>query len=62
VYPNDTNEHGCPLHHQRGATSVIDFDSILDGLAPELRAAFEAERAERQQELDSYITATDYHP
>jgi len=57
MYPNDTNAHGCPLHHQCGAASVIDFDAILDRLPPQLRAAFAAERAERQAELDTYLAA-----
>lgn len=54
MYPNDTNAHGCPLHNQCGAASVIDFDAILNRLPPQLRTAFEAERAERQAEIDTY--------
>jgi hypothetical protein len=34
---------------------VIDFDAIVDRLPAQLRAAFEAERAERQAELDRYL-------
>ena len=56
MYPNDTNAHGCPLHHQCGAASVIDFDAILARLPPELRAAFEAECAERQAEIATLLT------
>jgi hypothetical protein len=37
---------------------VQNFDMIVALLAPELRIAFEAERAARQAELDSYLAAS----
>jgi hypothetical protein len=54
------NESGCPLRNQQGAASVSDFDTILERLPPEQRAAFEAERAERQAELTRYLATHTY--
>jgi hypothetical protein len=51
VYQNDKNEYGCPLHEQSGRVGVRDFDMIVARLSPELRAAFESERAARRAEL-----------
>ena len=55
MYQNDTNEYGCPLRDQTGSVAVQNFDAIIALLAPELRAAFEAERAALQDELDRYL-------
>jgi len=60
VYPDDMNESGCPLRNQHGAASVIDFDAMLERLPPEMRSAFEAERAERQAELNEYLATHTY--
>ena len=57
MYQNETNEYGCPLSDQTGAVGVQNFDAIIAGLAPDLRAAFEAERAACQAELESYLAA-----
>lgn len=57
MYENGTNEYGCPLCDQTGAVGVQNFDAIIARLAPDLRAAFEAERAACQAELDSYLAA-----
>ena len=57
MYQNETNEYGCPLYDQTGAVAVQNFDAIIAQLAPDLRAAFEAERAACQAELDSYLAA-----
>jgi hypothetical protein len=57
MYQNDTNEYGCPLRDQTGSVGVQNFDMIVARLAPELRDAFEAERAARQVELDRYFAA-----
>jgi hypothetical protein len=57
MYLNDTNEYGCPLRDQTGSVAVQNFDAILAVLTPELRAAFEAERAALQAELDRYLAA-----
>jgi len=54
------NESGCPLRNQHGAASVIDFDAMLERLPPEMRSAFEAERAERQAELNEYLATHTY--
>lgn len=54
IYPNETNEYGCPLCGQTGAVGVQNFDAIIARLAPDLRAAFEAERVVRQDELEHY--------
>ena len=58
MYQNETNEYGCPLCDQTGAAGVQNFDAIIARLAPDLRAAFEAERAACQAELDRYLAAT----
>ena len=57
MYQNETNEYGCPLCDQSGAAGVQNFDAIIARLAPDLRAAFEAERAACQAELDRYLAA-----
>ncbi len=57
MYQNETNEYGCPLCEQTGAVGVQNFDAIIAWLGPDLRAAFEAERATCQAELDSYLAA-----
>ena len=57
MYQNETNEYGCPLCDQTGALGVQNFDAIIAQLAPDLRAAFEAERTVCQAELDSYLAA-----
>jgi hypothetical protein len=61
VYPNEINAAGCPLYGQTGATAVQGFEAILAALPPELRAAFEAERHERQAELEAHVAAHGYH-
>jgi hypothetical protein len=58
MYQNETNEYGCPLCDQTGAAGVQNFNAIIARLAPDLRAAFEAERAACQAELDGYLAAT----
>lgn len=58
MYQNETNEYGCPLREQTGALAVQNFDAIIARLAPDLRAAYEAERAARQAELELYLEAT----
>ena len=60
MYPDDMNAAGCPLRNQHGVASVIDFDAKLERLPPEQRAAFEAERAERQAELNEYLATHAY--
>ena len=57
---DEQNVFGCPLRNQRGDDGVHSFDAIVECLSPELRAAFEAERRERQTELDSYLTMHPY--
>ena len=58
MYQDQKNEYGCPLHHQSGSMAVRDFDAIVERLPPELRAAFEAERAARWIEHDALFHAT----
>ena len=58
MYENETNEYGCPLCDQTGAAGVQNFDAIIARLAPDLRAAFEAERAACQAELESYLAGS----
>jgi hypothetical protein len=60
MYPRETNEHGCPLREQRGADAVQSFDAIIAALPPDLRAAFLAERDDRQQELDEHVLEHGY--
>jgi len=57
MYQNETNEYGCPLCEQTGAAGVQNFELIIARLAPDLRAAFEAERTACQGELDRYQAA-----
>jgi len=57
MYHNETNQYGCPLCEQTGVVAVQNFDAIIARLAPDLRAAFEAERAACQAELDHYLAA-----
>jgi hypothetical protein len=51
MYEDNKNEYGCPLFEQNGQAGIRDFDAIVARLAPELRLAFEAERAARCLEL-----------
>lgn len=60
MYLNDVNASGCPLRNQHGAASVIDFEAMLERLSPEMRSAFEAERAARQAELNEYLATHAY--
>ena len=60
MYEDDKNEYNCPLRFQSGANSVKDFAALLERLTPDLRDAFEAERDERQAELDGYVAAFGY--
>jgi hypothetical protein len=61
VYPNDQNAHRCPLRDQTGAEGVQHFDAVLASLPPELRAAFEAERARHEAELTRWVADNGYH-
>lgn len=56
----EQNEYNCPLRFQTGAVGVKDFDSLIERLPPDQRVAFEAERAERQAELDEYVEVFGY--
>ena len=55
MYHNEANQYGCPLCEQTGVVAVQNFDAIIARLAPDLRAAFEAERAACQAELEHYL-------
>jgi hypothetical protein len=57
MYQNETNEYGCPLCDQTGVVGVQNFETIIARLSPDLRAAFDAERAACQAELDAYLAA-----
>lgn len=61
MYQDAQNEHGCPLRFQTGQQSIKNFEAIISRLAPEQRAAFETERAERQDELESFMAAYGYN-
>ena len=61
MYPNEQNQYGCPLRTQTGASAVLDFEAVLASLSPELRAAFEQERAAQQAEIERTIAANGYH-
>jgi hypothetical protein len=58
MYQNETNEYGCPLCDQTGVVGVQNFDAIIARLTPDLRSAFEAERAACQAEIDSYFASS----
>ncbi len=57
---DEKNEYGCPFRNQSGAAAIKDFAGILARLSPDLRAAFEAERAARQAEFEAYIQKHGY--
>jgi len=57
MHPDEQNAYGCPLRNQTGIVAIHNFDAIVAGLPPELRAAFEQERAARQAEIDGIIVA-----
>jgi hypothetical protein len=61
MHPDQQHAHYCPLRNQTGIAAIHDFDLILAGLSPELRAAFEHERATCQAELDVIIATDGYH-
>lgn len=61
MHPDEQHAYGCPLRNQTGMIAIHDFDAILAGLSPELRAAFEQERAARQAEIDGIIATNGYH-
>ena len=51
----------CPLRMQTGPDAVREFAAIVAGLPPELRAAFEVERAACRSELEQYLATYGYH-
>jgi hypothetical protein len=57
---DEANQHGVPFRNQSGAQAIRNFAAIVDRLTPELRAHFEAERAERRRELESYVARHGY--
>lgn len=57
---SERNEFGCALRFQTGSAGVKHFSSIVARMSPELRAAFEAERRERQAELEAHVAAYGY--
>jgi hypothetical protein len=61
VYQDTENEHGCPIRFQTGQQGIKNFEAIISRLAPEQRAAFETERSERQDELESFVAAYGYN-
>ena len=61
MHPDEQHAYGCPLRNQTGMIAIHDFDLILAGLSPELRAAFEQESAARQAEIDGIIATNGYH-
>ena len=60
MHPDEQNASGCPLCNQTGRVAIHDFDAILAGLSPELRTAFEQERAARQVEIDNLVATNGY--
>lgn len=56
----ERDERGCPLRNQTGPVGVKHFAAVIERLSPELRAAFETERAARQAELDAYVAQYGY--
>jgi hypothetical protein len=52
MYQNNRNAFGCPLSNQTGEAGVRNFSNIVNSLPPDLRQAFERERAARQRELE----------
>jgi hypothetical protein len=61
VNQDGENEYGCPIRFQTGPQSVKNFETIINRLAPEQRAAFESERAEREAELESFVATHGYN-
>ena len=60
MHPDEQHAYGCPLHNQTGIVAIHDFDLILAGLSPELRTAFEQERAAHQVEIDNLVATNGY--
>jgi hypothetical protein len=58
---NPLNEFGCPIYNQSGQQAMQGFEQALQRLPPELRAAFERERAQREQELRSFLATNPYN-
>jgi hypothetical protein len=56
----EISQQRCPLRFQTGAAGVENFDVLLNRLPPEQRAAFEAERARLQAEVEAYIAEHGY--
>lgn len=57
---HERNEFGCALRFQTGASAVKQFAAVVANLPPDMRAAFESERAARQAELEAYVKAHGY--
>jgi hypothetical protein len=57
---SERNAQGCPIRGQTGDDAVISFQAILASLPAELRAAFEAERAERALEVSGVVAVHGY--
>jgi hypothetical protein len=60
TYSEQPQDYGCPLRFQTGPVGVKNFEQLIEQLPPDERAAFEAERDERQRELDRYVDAYGY--
>lgn len=60
MYQNEQNEFGCPLRNQSGPAAIKDFSAVLAQLSPDLRAAFEVERATRKAEIDQFVERQGY--
>jgi hypothetical protein len=61
VYQDGQNEYGCPIRFQTGAQGIQNFEALIKRLAPDQRAAFETERAEREAEIEAYVEAHGYN-
>lgn len=59
--PETDDARGCPLRAQRGVDGIHDFTRLLAALPPDLRVAFEAERAARLVEITTHIATHGYH-
>jgi len=54
------DQQTCPLRFQTGAMAIKNFDALIERLSPDQRDAFEAERTEREDELDRYVAQFGY--
>jgi hypothetical protein len=54
----ELNRYGCPFYNQTGTVAVQNFAAVIADFPPELREAFERERAARYEEVENFRRST----